>query len=363
MMLFLFIFIPLLLIDLYTPHIIRKTTVFGVSIPEPFIDDQQLASFKRGYTFTIARYQIPLIILLCALAVWLNDVEEAFLMIGGVFCYLFISMIVYLNYHHKVAAYKKEQQWEQELKIVRVSAFETKFEKKGRPFPHILFIPSFLLTIGLTIWLISIYPTLPAVIPTHWGINGQPDAWSDKSLFSVFFLIGTLLFTQVLVFGMSYGTYYSSAQLKAQDTARSYEREHEMRKLTVFFMALTNLLVTLLLSWLEVQSTLNILNHDHTLSITFTLPAFLLLTFGVIFWYMKRAKQLNEQFKEEKSLESVPDDDKHWKWGLFYFNRNNPDFFCEKKFGVGWIVNFAHPGVWIFLILTLGVPLIPLFFI
>lgn len=362
MMTILLLFIPLLLMDLYTPHIIRKTTVFGVFIPEPYIGDQQLFSFKKAYSIRILCVQIPLIILLCAIAALRPQLDQAFLLLGGTFLYLSISMGVYLSFHRQVASYKREQEWAQHIKVVRVSSFETKFEKEGRPFPHILFIPTFLMTVGLTIWLIILYPTLPAVIPTHWGLNGQADAWSDKSLFSVFSLTGILLFTQGLLYATSYGTFYSSGQLKAQDTARSYEREHEMRQHTVFFMALMNLLVTLLLAWLEIQSMLNISKDDHTLSIGFILPAFLGLFVLLMFWYMKRSKQINHQFKEEDSLESMPDDDQYWKWGLFYFNRENPDFFVEKKYGVGWTTNFAHPGIWIFLILVLGVPLIPLFF-
>lgn len=363
MMILLLILIPILCIDLYTPHVLRKTTVFGVSIPEPFVDDPQLMIFKKGYTKMIACIQIPMIIIISLLAVLLAGVDDVFFILGGTFLYLFISMFVYLHFHQQVVAYKKAQAWEQEIQVVRVSAFETKFEKKGRPFPHLLFIPPFLITIGLTIWLWSIYPALPAVIPTHWGINGQADAWSDKSIFSVFFLIGILLFTQLLVYGMSYGSFYSSGQLKAQDTERSYEREHEMRKLTVFFMAFTNLLSTLLLGWIEVQSMMGILENDHTLSMGITIPAFFVAVFGLLFWYMKGTKRLNEQFKDEPSSISAPGDDAHWKWGIFYVNRNDPDFLVEKKFGVGWTVNFAHPGTWIFLLLLVGLPLLPLFFL
>jgi uncharacterized membrane protein len=31
-----------------------------------------------------------------------------------------------------------------------------------------------------------LYPSLPRVIPTHWGASGAPDAWSAKSFMSVF---------------------------------------------------------------------------------------------------------------------------------------------------------------------------------
>ena len=77
---------------------------------------------------------------------------------------------------------------------------------------------------------------------------------------------------------------------------------------------------------------------------------------------MKRNKALNERFKATEDDTSSPSDDAYWKWGMFYFNKDNPDLFVEKKFGVGWTVNFARPGIWLFLFFILVIPLIPMFF-
>ncbi len=364
MMIILFlIFIPLLLFDLLTPHVLRKTTVFGISIPEPFIDDEQLTSFKRKYSSLIAMIQIPVITLLIIISFSLTEIQQSILMVGGLFIYLFISMILYLKLHYEVKLYKEQQGWGSQVTIVRVSSFETKFNKSDRTFPHILFLPTFLITIGLSIWLFYVYPALPDVIPTHWGIDGKPDAWSNKSFFSVFFLIFTLLFTQLLIYGMAYGIFNSSVQIKAQNSKLSLQREHEIRKLNTEIMAFINFITTLFLGILEVQSSWSILDENIKLSIVYTVPIFLILTLGSVYYYMRRSKSLNEQFKELNCIESSPGDDKHWKWGIFYFNKEDPDLFVEKKFGVGWTVNFARPGIWIFLFIVTVVPLLPIFFI
>lgn len=357
------IFIPLILIDMFIPYTIRKTTVFGISIPEPFIDDEKLAQFKRKYTKLIAFIQIPFITILILIAIPLNDMQQSLVMVAGIFVYLIISIIVYLRLHHLVMHYKQSQGWDQQVSIVRVSSFETKFRKEGRAFPHLLFIPAFLITIGLTVWLVYLYPQLPEVIPTHWGLNGEPDAWSDKSFFSVFFLIFTLLFTQTLVYGLSYGVFHSSVKLNAQQSELSLQREHAMRDLTTLLMAFINIISTLFLGIILVQSNWHILYADSTLSIMYSIPIFLVLTFASIYYYMKRTKQLNEQFKELNDLESGPGDDQHWKWGMFYFNKDDHELFVEKKFGVGWTINFARPSAWFFLFLIIVVPLLPMFFL
>jgi uncharacterized membrane protein len=37
-------------------------------------------------------------------------------------------------------------------------------------------------------------------------------------------------------------------------------------------------------------------------------------------------------------------DPANWKWGLFYFNKNDKRIFPPKRFsGFGWTINFANP--------------------
>jgi len=40
---------------------------------------------------------------------------------------------------------------------------------------------------------------------------------------------------------------------------------------------------------------------------------------------------------------------------LFYVNRDDPALFIEKRFGVGYTLNFGHPGVWIGLAVLVAV--------
>jgi uncharacterized membrane protein len=49
------------------------------------------------------------------------------------------------------------------------------------------------------------------------------------------------------------------------------------------------------------------------------------------------------------------DDDRYWKLGMFYVNRNDPSLFVEKRFGIGYTVNFARPGAWVFIVAVIGI--------
>jgi uncharacterized membrane protein len=37
------------------------------------------------------------------------------------------------------------------------------------------------------------------------------------------------------------------------------------------------------------------------------------------------------------------DDDRYWYGGLFYSNPDDPALFVEKRYGLGWTLNFGHP--------------------
>jgi uncharacterized membrane protein len=51
-------------------------------------------------------------------------------------------------------------------------------------------------------------------------------------------------------------------------------------------------------------------------------------------------------------------DDRYWTGGLLYSNRADPAFLVEKRFGIGYTLNFAHPFAWALLTLIVAIPLI-----
>jgi uncharacterized membrane protein len=52
------------------------------------------------------------------------------------------------------------------------------------------------------------------------------------------------------------------------------------------------------------------------------------------------------------------DDDQYWYGGFIYNNPDDPAMFVPKRFGLGWTLNFGHPGAGRFLIIMLVVLLL-----
>lgn len=40
---------------------------------------------------------------------------------------------------------------------------------------------------------------------------------------------------------------------------------------------------------------------------------------------------------------NLDDNPKYWKFGVFYYNKNDKRIFVPKRIGWGWTVNFASP--------------------
>jgi Family of unknown function (DUF5808) len=56
----------------------------------------------------------------------------------------------------------------------------------------------------------------------------------------------------------------------------------------------------------------------------------------------------------------VPVGDRYWKMGIFYFNREDSAVLVEKRFGLGYTLNFARPAAWVIVLLILMGPLAPI---
>lgn len=50
------------------------------------------------------------------------------------------------------------------------------------------------------------------------------------------------------------------------------------------------------------------------------------------------------------------DDDRFWKAGLFYVNRDDPALMVARRFGVGWTVNFGNRVSWLLVAALIGTP-------
>jgi len=49
--------------------------------------------------------------------------------------------------------------------------------------------------------------------------------------------------------------------------------------------------------------------------------------------------------------------DRYWKLGVFYWNPDDEALLVEKRFGIGYTLNFGRPASWVILAATIAIPI------
>lgn len=208
--------------------------------------------------------------------------------------------------------------------------------------PWYLFALPMIVTVGVIAYSGFHYQLLPDRIPTHWGVNGKPDAFTDKPPFTAVSIPLIMLVTQGMFLGINEGKRNSGIKLSASSLNASRNRQLTLRKNSSIFMFFSSVLVTILFTFLQLSTIHQGLGRDTAMIV---LPiAFLILMFIGVIWLAVKVGNADKQLDEAADGKIADyDEDENWKLGLFYFNKSDPSIFVEKRFGVGWSLNFANP--------------------
>lgn len=354
--LFGFILLFITILQAFMPKFLKPTEAFGVYIPDSHTKDSLVIKLKNTYTTVVLTFGMIIFGVYLWWALTQKPAEEtlALVSVGVQFTTLFVSIGYYFMMHLRMKRLKETQGWligKSEVRVVDV-----KFQEKLKLIPRVLFIIPMFVTIGLIIYTFMKYDQMPEMIPTHWGPTGEADAFSEKTYFSVVALPLILLVMQGMFLMMSEGMKFSGARLNPANKKASLVQQLAFRKYTSLLALFITIGITLMLGYFHLQTI-----HPEISSslIMWALPlTFLLLTFAVVGIYAIKVGQSGSRLKVEENSPAIDnkiavDEDRYWKGGMFYMNKNDPSIMVEKRFGVGWTLNFAHPISWIVLLVPL----------
>jgi uncharacterized membrane protein len=177
----------------------------------------------------------------------------------------------------------------------------------------------------------------------------------------VYFLstAGTLAALTVILYGISH--WVRSVHPGGPEGAR----ELKFRRTVSAILLVTEYFITLQASWVALVP----FRHDLKAGspeeiIICLLPLFLVLVAMVVLARLGqggcRVLAANEI---SSGVSAVPvgdrTQDNYWKLGIFYFNRDDSAVVVEKRFGLGYTLNFARPTTWVILLLLSMGPLVP----
>lgn len=339
------ILIPVFLSTIFIPYWTRKTESFGVTVPKSVYNNPEIKHLRTKY----ALYTTVIAIIITALLFFLSaDATEsvaAIQMTVAISLYLALSFIIYLSFHFTMKRMKAASDWEKEKS--QQLFVSTSFHKEKLTYSNLWFLIPFVLTFITIIFTFKNYHLLPEQLPMQYNFSGEVTTWAEKSHRSALMLPVMMLYMTLLFLFINTIIARSKQQIDSENPEESLKQNTVFRRRWSLFIIIGGTALNFLLSFAQLT-----FFYDFTpmFIMIITLGFTLLLIGGAIYLSFTTGQggsRINSGTVITNGKSVNRDDDRHWKLGIFYFNWEDPALFLEKRFGVGWTINYARPLAWI----------------
>lgn len=352
--------IPLYALGMLLPEFTRSTLFFGVTLPHEVHRQPELLHVKKQYRlrFTLL-FTFSWLLMMAA-----SRVTDNFNLLygGGIMVTILVLSSNYVVTHSRVKALKAQHQWTRNLKQQVV--VDTSQENRTHYLSYAWFAIPGLITLATWLITLSAFERMPHQLPQRTGFGGEVLQWASKSFGSAFALPLTQLGMLALFFFIMV-VIRKARKLIDPSRPEVSVRRHQTANLrwSLYILATAVWMVTyfaVLQAQLLQLISLSVSGHYALHSLSVAGP---LLGIFVVAWYTgQSAERVKVEVDENVEPGLLPvDDDHYWKWGLFYYNPNDPAIWIEKRFGIGWTLNFANPlavGVLVVLLLVIAAGII-----
>jgi uncharacterized membrane protein len=353
--------LPALLIgflSLLTPLLTPRTVQFGVRLPAERAGDPVVAHARRTYwigigAVTAVAVSAGLFVRSAGAAAIVADLVE---LVG--------SVAAYLLARSHVADAKRDGHWFEGRRQVTVT--DTTLRTRPEPFPWPWTLPAVAITVGTAVVGAVRYPHLPPRLVSHYDAGGHPTSYTDKTFVSAFGLVMVQIAVTALIVVLSRVTARGKAELDAQDP---HAAERHRRFVTAMARCLLVLAAAVdLTMFFAALAMWNLVSSTGFFPVLLIAPI-VVATAGLVVVTV-RVGQGGSRLRVEGAEAASSgiglgtgsgigsgagnrigngavnrDDDRFWKLGMVYVNREDPAVFVQKRFGVGWTVNFGRPAV------------------
>lgn len=356
--LLLVIMIPVFVSLMFIPYWTRKTESFGVSIPQEVYHSDRLKFMRKKYAMLIAIISLFVMVVFLFLGSHYESEESLsifFSIIIGLF--MIVSFFVYLKFHLNMKALKERKNWS--VKKSQMVVVDTGFRDQKLTYSNLWFIISFIIAFASMFITFRFYDQIPDRIPMQYDFAGEVTNWADKSYRTL--LMTPIMQVYVTLLFLFINTIIGKAkqQVNAENPEDSKYRNVIFRRRWSAYIIITGVGMVLMFSLTQLSFIFSI-----NQGVLITVP--LVLIIGVIGGAIVLSITTGQGGSRVKTAASQNggvidrDDDRYWKLGMFYYNKNDPSIFLEKRFGIGWTNNWAHPLSWIIIIVVIaGAVIIP----
>ncbi|OKL46898.1 hypothetical protein BSR28_05590 [Boudabousia liubingyangii] len=236
------------------------------------------------------------------------------------------------------------------------------------PVPWWGFITSIVLSAAFALLLWWRWADIPQSYPSHWGPDMQPDAWTQKSVLGVSAGVIIALLFNFLMLAVTMIPWYGRINLRSTNTPLGRARLQSQMEMTQSLMGGLMILLTILLAPMALAPLETVSYYQVYLIIgaLVLLAIYLVLTYVLIGRAGKAAEAEVTQALGDAATQpqwEIPDRDRFFKMGMFYYNPEDPALFVEKRSGVSVDFNYGNRRSWWFvggiLLLIVAMSVIP----
>lgn len=341
-----------------TPIVGRKSSQFGVTIPMELQDVDELNKIKKKF---IAFNVVQLFVLLVPhvyMFVYrdtldLSQVMSVY-MILEMLVYTVVSFLLFLTSRRDVLELKSTFLASNGETFGDKIVVDTSFRQDKLIVPNWLFLMTNGLIIFLVIaWTGFYYHDFPETIVTNFDIHMNPTREVVKTWQTVSALPVIQLMMLLTLFISNQSFFRAKQQLSSNQKTVYKKNNQRFRYWSSVSLFIISIMTQILLAFTQVGSMLGYVNGLLFLAIMIT---YLIVTLGLSFLVSFKYGQSGERVLKNAVYDTF-DDDKNWKLGIFYINKEDPTVWVEKKYGVGTTLNFARWQSWAFFLFILIGPI------
>ncbi len=336
--LFLLMLVFTMALSLIIPLAARRDLLFGVTVPPNTRSTPEGRRITRTYAAGVIALSVLSVAALLAVWYFQPPAWEFLLILVGVGAMVLLSSVPFLIAYfqtHTLAERAREQGWRPEESAPPVAEL--------RPRRYSDYIPWWwellpLALIGATAaYLAYTYPDAPDPFPTHFDINGNPNAFSPKTVGSYFLIVLVQIFMWALITVLTY--------LVVRAKSLPGREETGFKRIVLRFLFAIKALVIGFMGIVGAASAYAAVNAtvlpEWFLGVTI---GYIVLVFAMVIVLTARASARSARLQPANASTTDRMDDSHWILGSIYFNRDDPSVFVERRFGIGWTVNFGSVG-------------------
>ena len=348
----LMIFVNLMIFGLFyiMPYITRKELLFGIRLEKKFLTEDLKAFYIGKYHKRFTSYSLVVLFLAISMYRLLPNIGSSEIYsVASLMLLITAAMVSYYHNHQQIKAYKRSLNISKEEVVI----ISTVTISENTLAPWTFLIPLGLLIINVYM-LLNRYSNIPEQIVTKRNLDGIATVFVSKSLFAVLMLPLTSLFMILIMFLVYKSINHSKMQINSEEPEKSLEQILKSRAIWSRFSLFSALFFVVMFFLLSLTS-VKILEYTpliHVATIYIMPISFILITTGIAIYTGQGGANLKSN-KPTSTSYSNKDDDDFYKLGIFYYNPNDPSIFVEKRFGVGWSLNFGNKTALVFLVLLL----------